>query len=130
MYDVRLNHNLSSLVSCRVGRTPVRLLGLQPFRPSPSAFHFAGFVSSMLQASRTATILPQMDALKIGSFRGVYYKKCHKIFHRKNLGQKHLWGEDSYMFLEQKKNDLNMAENSPQKVSARSARHQFLFHLT
>ena len=90
----------------------MRLLGLQPFLPSPSAFHFAGFVSSMLQASRTTT--------EISTFPPdvwFKYRWCLKMVQRcmskksqkcspQKLGPKHVWGEDSYMFLDRKISQL------------------------
>lgn len=69
-----------------------------------------------------------MDALKIGSFRGVYYEKCHKTFHSENLNDNN-FGVKIHTCFWTKKN-LNWLRTHPNRCQVGSARHQFLFHLT
>ena len=95
-------------VSCRVGFFPCEASWAAAFPAITVSISFCWFCVFYAASFSNCNHFPQMDALKIGSFKMfqrvcIYYEKCHKIFHRKNLGQKHLWGEDSYMFLDPKK---------------------------
>ena len=89
LYDVRLNHNLSSLVSCRVGRTPCEASWAAAFPAITVSISFCWFcVFYAAKLLELATILPQMDALKIGSFRGCILQKVSQNISPQKLGTK------------------------------------------